>query len=246
EYANKFDSMPVSEITADKILMPEDLTIENIKSLSVLEPFGAGNPEPLFAMSGARVERIVPLSQGRHSRVDVLYGKVKAQVLIFSQSPDSLPFVVGDIIDLMVNVSINNYAGNENISIKAVDYRIRGLSQDKYFAAKDCYEKYLRGENLPLIFLEKINPARDELVKIYKYINSVGEVSIDRLYMKMLSPSMNYCKLRLCIDAFAELGLIKYISSVDKAKILPVKNRVNLDESAVLKELQEKLTKGGY
>lgn len=245
EYANSFEQMPAVELVADKILMPEDLTIENIKKLSVLEPFGAGNPEPLFAMAGARVDRIIGLSQGKHSKLEVTYGRVKVQVLIFSQRPVNLPFAVGDFIDLMVNIDINFFAGTESLAIKAVDYRIRGINQDKYFAAKDCYEKYMRNEVLPPAFLRKINPVREELVKIYKYIKSVGEVSVDRLYMKMLSPSMNYCKLRLCIDVFADLGLVKFVPSLQKVKILPVNKKVDLDSSTILTALRNKISMGG-
>lgn len=245
EYSNSFEQMPASELIADKILLPEDLTLDNIRNMSVMEPFGAGNPEPVFAMAGARVDRITGLSQGKHSKLDVTYGKIKTQILIFSQSPQSLPFECGDFIDLMVNLSINVFGGSETISIKAIDYRIRGINQDKYFAAKDCYERYMRGEILPMAFLQKINPTREELVNIYKYIKTVGEVSVDRLYMKMIGPNMNYCKLKLCIDAFAELGLIKFVPSVQKIKIIPVIEKVDLNNSKILNDLRCKISKGG-
>ena len=245
EFADGYEQMPVSELEADKLIMPEDFTLNNIKSLSVMEPFGAGNPEPLFAMAGVRVDRIFSLSQGKHSKIDVTYGQVKTQVLIFFQSPESLPFGVGDKIDLMVNISINVFAGKENLSIKAVDYRIHGINQDKYFAAKDCYEKYVRGESLPAAFLNKINPDRQELVKIYKTIGSAGEISFDRLYMALISPSMNYCKLKLCIDAFTELGLVKYTPSSQKITLFPAKARVDIESSEVLKKLRAEIQQGG-
>ena len=245
EYANGFEQMPVAELTADKMIMPEDFTINNIKSLAVMEPFGARNAEPLFAMAGARVDRVFSLSQGKHTKLDVTYGGVKTQVLIFFQSPEHLPFGVGDRIDLMVSISINVFAGKESLSVKAVDYRIHGINQDKYFAAKDCYERYIRGEQLPIAFLKKINPDRQELIRIYKTIGGAGEISFDRLYMKLISPSMNYCKLKLCIDAFAELGLVRFIPSSQQIAILPVKAKVDLDSSEVLQKLRTKISEGG-
>ena len=244
EYADGFEQMPVAEIVADKQIMPEDFTINNIKSLEVLEPFGAGNSEPIFAMLGAKVERIFSLSQGKHSKIDVTYGGVKTSVLMFFQSPSTLPFAVGDRIDLMVNININVFAGKENLSIKALDYRIHGINQDKYFAAKDCYEKYNHGENLPLAFMKKINPSRQELVKIYKTISALGEVTLDRLYMKLISPDMNYCKLKLAVDAFEELGLVKFIPSMQTISILPVKQKVDMESSKVLIKLKEKIRGG--
>ena len=245
EYADSFEYMPVQELEADKMIMPEDFTINNIKGLSMLEPFGAGNPEPLFAMAGARVDRIFSLSQGKHTKLDVTYGGVKTQVLIFFQSPESLPFTVGDRIDLMVNISINVYNGKESLSVKAVDYRLHGINQDKYFAAKDCYEKYVRGEQLPFLFLKRIYPNRQELVDIYKAISAAGTISFDRLYMKLNAAAMNYCKLKLCIDAFAELGLVKFVPSTQMIETLPVKKKADLESSEILTKLKDKIATGG-
>ena len=145
----------------------------------------------------------------------------------------------------MVNISVNVFAGSENLSIRAVDYRIRGINQDKYFAAKDCYERYMRGEILPMAFLQKINPSREELINVYKYIKSAGEVSVDRLYMKMIAPDMNYCKLKLCIDTFTDLGLVKFKPSIQKIQIMPVTTKVDLNNSKVLTDLRSKILKGG-
>lgn len=96
-----------------------------------------------------------------------------------------------------------------------------------------------------MAFLQKINPTREEFVSIYKYIKTVGEVSVDRLYMKMIGSNMNYCKLKLCIDAFAELGLIKFVPSVQKIKIIPVTEKVDLNSSKILNDLRCKISKGG-
>ena len=82
-------------------------------------------------------------------------------------------------------------------------------------------------------------------MNIYKYISSVGEVSVDKLYMKMIAPSMNYCKLRLCIDAFSELGLVSFVPSMQKIRILPVTGKVDLENSSVLKSLRAKIRERG-
>ncbi|MGN1114283.1 MAG: single-stranded-DNA-specific exonuclease RecJ [Oscillospiraceae bacterium] len=246
EFADKFEYMPAVEIQADKLIQPEDFTINNIKSLSVLEPFGEGNSQPVFAMAGARVERIFSLSQGRHSKVEVTYGGVTTQVLIFSKAPQELPFAVGDRIDLMVTIEINVFAGKENLSVKAMDYRIHGINQDKYFAAKDCYEKYMRDCPLPLAYLKKMNPNRQELVKIYKTIleTNMGSVTFDRLYMKLMSTDMNYGKLKIAIDAFNELGLIKFIPSEQRIVIQSIKERVDINSAEVLVKLRAKIKNG--
>ncbi|MEX2244647.1 MAG: single-stranded-DNA-specific exonuclease RecJ [Fimbriimonadaceae bacterium] len=44
---------------------------EAIAALSALEPFGQGNPEPLFATMGARLLDVVPTSNPDHARVSI-------------------------------------------------------------------------------------------------------------------------------------------------------------------------------
>ena len=68
EYSDHMESFPAVELTADKLLLPQDITIENVKALSSMEPFGADNPQPVFAMLGARVDKIIPLSHPLQSR----------------------------------------------------------------------------------------------------------------------------------------------------------------------------------
>lgn len=241
EFANAFEKMPSAVLECDLLIAPQDITIDNIKGLSAMEPFGAGNPQPVFAIAGAKVERITPLSQGKHTRLDLNYGGVRIQALMFSKRAEELIFGVGDLIDLAVNLEINEYNGRQSVTARVLDCRPRGISQEKYFAAKDCYEKYMRNEPLPPAFLNKINPSRQELVGIYKYISNVGEITADDLYMKLNSPAVNYCKLRICIDAFTETGLVSFSPSDCKVKILPVTQKVDIEASSVLENLRKKL-----
>lgn len=245
EYSDHMESFPAVELTADKLLLPQDITIENVKALSSMEPFGADNPQPVFAMLGARVDKIIPLSQGKHTKIVFNYGGYCGEALIFSLSPDKACFSVGDRIDMLVNLEINVFNGRESVSVKVVDHRLSGVKQDRYFAAKDCYEKLMRKEPLPESFVRKIIPSRQELVDVYKYISAVKATTLDTLYMKLSGNSMNYCKLHICLDIFIDKGLIEYKPATMKIKILPVTHRVNLDESETLVKLHSMLGKAG-
>ena len=66
--AEQFPHMPQMTLQADRLLLPQELTIENIASLSVLEPYGEGNPAPVFVFCHAVLEAILPLSGGLHSK----------------------------------------------------------------------------------------------------------------------------------------------------------------------------------
>lgn len=245
DYADSQEKIPVSVLTADKLLMPQDISIENIKGLDRMEPFGAENPQPVFAMLGARVDRIIPLSQGKHTKIDFNYGGYKGQALIFSLNPEKACFAVGDKIDMLVNLEINNFNGRESVAIKVIDHRLSTVKQERYFSAKDCYEKLMRGENLPEAFIRKIIPSRDELITVYKYIKQIGATTLDNLFMRLSSDTMNYCKLHICIDIFNDKELIEFKPATLKIKCLPVEKRVDITQSETLVRLNSMLGKAG-
>ena len=237
EFAGKCDKLCGMIINADKLLEAKDFDIAMAESLSILEPFGEDNKMPVFAVIGAVVRKIIPLSQGKHSKIEFLYDGVCRTALFFSRPPEALSFNVGDKIDMLVNMEVNEYKGEKQLSLRVVDFRNHGISGKKYFAAKSCYEAYKRGEAVPQNVIHRVKPTRDELVRIYKYIMALKRVSIDKLFMKFNSQSMNYFKLRIALDAFNEMGLIKLIASRQEVHMVEVSKRVDLSKSTVLKNI---------
>ncbi|MBR1739538.1 MAG: single-stranded-DNA-specific exonuclease RecJ [Ruminococcus sp.] len=239
EFASKSDKPPVAVINADKVLMPEDISVEKVKGLRVLEPVGAGNPQPAFAILGARVDKIVPLSGGKHSKIDFTYGSAKSQALFFGTAPEKLSFGTGDRIDMIVNMELNVFNGRESVSIKVTDYRLSGVKQERYFAAKDTYEKLMRGEELPVSFVRKVIPERSELISVYKAIKESGRISLDDLFMRIASDEMNYCKLHIITDIFRDKGLIEFKPSSGRITFIPAERKVDLEESETLSKLRK-------
>ncbi len=238
EFAAKFDIMPAATVDCDLLIKPEDITLDNIKGLKTLEPFGAENPDPVFAIAGARVDNVIALSQGKHTKLDIKYGTASFSALMFGTSPEESGAKTGDIIDLAVRLDINVYNNRESVSAKVVDLRPHGLNQDRYFNAKDCYEKFKLGEELPKPFLQKIYPERSELVAVYKALGGFKKITSDELYMRLRSKELNYCKLRIIIDAFVQTGLAVYTASDDRISLLPVTGKVDLMSAQVLTDLK--------
>lgn len=237
EFAGKCENLSGIKITADKLLEGKDFDVNMVQSLNALEPFGEGNRRPVFAIIGADVRKIIPLSQGKHSKIEFSYKGLTETALLFSRPPAALPFNVGDKIDMLVNMEVTEYKENRQLTIRVVDLRNHGVSGARYFAAKTCYEAYKRGEAVSQNVIHRVKPTRDELVRIYKYIMAIRRVSIDKLFMKFNTQSMNYFKLRIALDAFDELGLIKLIASRQEVHIAEVSKKVDLSKSTVLKKI---------
>ena len=112
-----------------------------------------------FCNAGVRVDKIIPLSQGKHTKIEFSYGSYRGQALIFSLAPEKACFAVGDKLDMLVELGINVFNNRESISIRVIDHRLSGVKQERYFAAKDCYEKLMRG-NSSCKFYKKNNPDK--------------------------------------------------------------------------------------
>ena len=48
------------------ISCPGEVTLAEVEQLDQLEPYGAGNPRPVFALLGATVDVLQPVGQGKH------------------------------------------------------------------------------------------------------------------------------------------------------------------------------------
>lgn len=237
--AENFPEMPVMTEKADKLLLPGDMTAENIGGLSILEPVGAGNPSPVFAICHAVLKELVPLSGGVHAKMKLIYGTMAIEALLFRTAPENVNLKCEEMCDLLVSAGLNTFNGRTSLSLIVQDYRRSGVKQAKYFSALSAYEKYVRGEELSKAYYAAITPEREELVAVYKNITS-NAAGIDSLFMRMQSVGMNYCKLRIALDIFSELGLVYIDAYNGTIKKLPVSGSVNLEDSARLCELRKK------
>lgn len=235
---NENPVMPVSTINVDKVLRGRDLTINSIESLNLLEPFGEGNPRPVFAVLGAKLVRIISLSQGKHTRLELEYDGAKFSALMFSVSPDEIIAKTGELVDMLVNVEVGSYNNKKQLVIKVVDYRLAKTLQEPYFSAKACYEGLVRGEAQPESFIKKIVPSREDLVELYKIISSYQKISYDNLFMRVQN-KFNYAKLRLCVDIFSDVGLVTKDDASQTACVCKVNERKDVTKSQVYQSLQQ-------
>ncbi|MDO5560584.1 MAG: single-stranded-DNA-specific exonuclease RecJ [Oscillospiraceae bacterium] len=233
------NTMPAYTVCADKLLLPEEATVENAESLHALEPFGEDNRKPLFAVLGAVVTDIVPLAKGAHTKLRLSYGNLSICALMFRTRTCDLKINIRDKYDFIASLDVNTFKGNKSLNLLVCDYRKSGIRQEAYFAANSAYEKYLRDEPLPDAYYQRMLPQRNDLISVYSLISD-EPAPIDSIYMKIDQNNINYCKLRICIDIFSEMELIKQTYSDASVSKLHIHNKVNLENSNILRGLREK------
>ncbi len=233
------ETMPVYTLRAEKVLKPADITVENVRGLSILEPFGQDNEKPYFAVTGAVIDDVISLSGGVHTKLKLNYGGMTLYALLFRTGAEEMMSLKGHKYDFIVTLSVNEFRGSVTVDLQVADFRKSGISQEKFFAAESAYHTYIRKEPLPEAYYKRMCPERSELVKVY---SALGEKAVmtEQLYMKSDPETINICKLRICLDVFSELGLVKMDYAGDRAQRLKVSRKSNLDDSEILRGLRSK------
>lgn len=236
EFAIKnYPVMPQVELTLDFKLAPSYLNLDLVDSLSVLEPYGAGNSQAVFGIYKLRLLGVTPLSEGKHIRLDLQKKDTKIRVVKFSTPYDDFPYKPGDELNLAVKVSKNAYNGKMYLSVQAVDIRLSSLDEDKYFAEKSAYDLYRYTGKVD----ESLYPTREDCAFVYKYLkkNNGYPYSLENLYLR-LQDNITYGKLMFALKAFSQGGLINYKKGIT---LNTVKEKVNLEETPILKALKGRL-----
>jgi len=226
----------------DAVLSPSDLKVETIKSLSVLEPFGAGNEAPVFAIRGAKIDTITPLSEGKHLRLRLTQDGQSYQVLYFGMTPDNFQYRQGDIVDALVFVDINVYNGEERLSIKIKDMRLSSLWEEGFVSGQLMYEKLIRGETLNPREAVYALPTREETATVYRYLRETGRCVLqeETLYARLcervgVEKRTNTCKMLVALDALTELNLIR--RQGHEITVVPNPGKVDLQSAGILQRL---------
>lgn len=227
--------MPQVELTLDFKLAPSYLNLDLVDSLSVLEPYGAGNAQAVFGIFKLRLLSVTPLSEGKHIRFELQKKDTKIRVVKFSTPFDEFPYKPGDELNLAVKVSKNAFNGKMYLSVQAVDIRLSSLDEDKYFEEKSVYDLYRYNGKAD----KSLYPSREECAYVYKYLKQSGgyPYSLESLYFR-LQNKITYGKLMFALKAFSQAKLINYKKGIT---LNVVKEKVNLEETPVLKALKGRL-----
>ncbi|MEG0593176.1 MAG: single-stranded-DNA-specific exonuclease RecJ [Coprobacillus sp.] len=106
----------------DVLLIDEnDLTIENIESLSLLEPFGMCNEEPLYYLNDMPVSQIFKLSEGKHLKIDIDLPSVKLSALLFNKGSMFDDISTKKSINIVGQLSINEFRNKKTINFIVKD-----------------------------------------------------------------------------------------------------------------------------
>ena len=113
----------IPELWIDANLPVEYMNLKTIQKLSVMAPYGMGNPAPIFASAALSVREIRTMSEGKHLRLTLTKGRYLISAVGFSMGEWAEILHPGDLIDIAFNLEINRYRGTERAQILLKDLR---------------------------------------------------------------------------------------------------------------------------
>ena len=223
--------MPVLTAEAVRALEPQMLTPENVEGLAVLEPFGMGNPKPMFVLNNMTVTEVLPLSGGTHTKLRLRSGNVQHEVLMFRLRPEETGIAAGMQIDVLISADVKEYMGRQSLTLRAEDWRTSQAAQEQAIAAQSAYEAYCRGEQLPApAYYQRMCPHRNDLIAVYQLVQRMP-MTVQQICTALQSKGMNRCRARMIADIFSELNLLSFDVVTETLSKLPVTQKRELDES---------------
>ena len=233
EYAAGKEYVP-PVLKLDCRLNPSALSLDLAESVKELEPFGHGNPTPLFGVYGVTLTRITPIGGGKHLRLLFTKGDNSFQALLFGMTKERFCFREGDLLDTAVTVDTNLYNGELNLSVQIKALRMSGTDDERLFREIDSLNNYMSGREFDV---NLILPSRAETGVIYKYISSTPATE-ERIKYVHLS-TVGYAKTVISLMTLTELGLIIKDSS-GAYRSAGVHTKTELTNSSVYRELLER------
>lgn len=229
EYADKNidPRLFVRKVKTDCVLPHEKIDLSTCKTLENLEPFGAGNPSPVFTVENLKIAAITGVSANKHSKLT--FQKENGDTfdaMFFSMPPLCLSAKKGDTVKIACSLSVNVFRGRQSLSVS-----IKAMSLCENFEITE-------DEN------EKI--TRKDVAAVFSLVRSVaadGRTEISPLgllrSLKSKNPEMTYSKMVLSLKITEELGLLSFSErnflGVSEDMLFSVKINSNTEKTSLEK-----------
>lgn len=193
---------PQPEVQCDLLITdPKLLSLDNVRSLDLLEPYGNANPKPVMCVSGVRLEALSEVGGGKHTRFRIRMGTAHFECIFFSHSAADIDVHEGDLVDIAFTPQINEYRGNVSVQLVASALRPHdpcdlcdGILHENaaydWAAAPYC-------------------PERSDFVKLWRGMREGFRVGADtEAIVRQCPPDMDPERFCLCLMTLREVGLL--------------------------------------
>ena len=239
--AEHFPQMPTQTVTLDCKLNPAALSGSMAQSLTQLEPFGIGNPQPVFGLFNMELSNVTPVGGGGHLRLTLEKNGAVITAMRFNTKPEELPYHIGDKIDLAVQLEAREFRGQPSLTVIVRDMKFAAFDTEKNIASLASFEKWQRGEVLSAEDKNRLYPDRACLAAIYRALRTVNGKETDQVrFVSQFGKDMTLGLFKTALLVFEERGLVHSEIADDTftATLIETSGKTDITRSPVLLALQ--------
>ena len=242
---------PVSSLEVDVTIQdPSCITLEEMEHLDRLEPYGAGNNRPVFALMGAKVESLQNVGQNRHLKLRLSKGPYHFDAIFFSATAGECGAAAGMRVDAAFHLQVNEFRGVSSVQLQLVDLRPAVLPSVRERECLELVERLTAGGTVTVREAARLLPEREQFAALWRAIERMerecgGELS--RLpALRRLAGAVNgtesFLRAVLGVEVFAERGLITLSVQEDRMNLHPRPGRrADLEQSVYMRALRRTL-----
>ncbi|MCH5278847.1 MAG: single-stranded-DNA-specific exonuclease RecJ [Christensenellaceae bacterium] len=137
----------LADVYDDKLFVPRKsyefdialsgITHELVKEISLLAPFGEGNPSPIFHASEVRISHLRRFGcNAQHMRMDVRDGFRCLEAVWFASASSFDRLMNADTTEMLFTLSINNWNGQSNLQLRLLSAKAELPSEPSEYVEK--------------------------------------------------------------------------------------------------------------
>jgi len=249
----------VVRLEADCELSLKEVTMDLVKEIYRLEPFGVANAVPQFVLRDLTVERINSIGNGKHTKLVVSQNGISMSAVYFGMSSSKLDVLEGEKIDLLVTIDINEYQNVKSVQLIVQDHKVPENIVSQNEAEKRRFEEIRAGANFTPE--ENIIPDRNDFAAVYTLLRrEAGGGKTQRSIRHILSMlhqnnskqrkngpncfesnNINYIKLKFIILIMYELricGVEQLYDDMYEFDMYFNTSKTSIDKSSILRRLR--------
>lgn len=210
--------VPVSCLQVDAaIACPGELTLEEAAELDRLEPYGAGNPRPVFALLGATVDSLQTVGQGKHLKLRLSRGTSRFNAIFFSVTAEMCEIHPGDRVDVAFYLQSNTFRGITTLQMQLIDLRPSLQPSRHELESLELVDRLISGQLPTAQEAVRLGASREQFGAIWMAIQHRlpgGQGAVELLpFLREVADEAGGCEafLRstLALSVFQERGLLR-------------------------------------
>ncbi|MCI9263599.1 MAG: single-stranded-DNA-specific exonuclease RecJ [Oscillospiraceae bacterium] len=238
---------PVTTLTVDCVLPdPSLLTQEEVEQLSLLEPYGPGNPRPVFRLDRCAITGLTQVGNGKHMKLKLSSGGRVLDAIFFSATAEEAGISPDQRVDLCFSPQINEYKGWRNVQLQVSDLR---PARTRAQVEEELFRRLMAGETLSPGEARSLIPTRQEFANLWKYLYARREEGeIEETASRLARNVARSCGLReefmrtqVCLTVFHDRGLIHLEQAADHLRlhVLPTQGKADLEAAPIMQTLRK-------